>query len=289
MFQSVLAVLLFGMMPVGSGGPVSTLDAALLQVNSPSPLAADVLPDALKNKVLTASGVTIVDLETAQPLFAKNEDVRRPIASLTKLMTAVLIVEHHELSEWVTVPKTITTIPDSVHLTPGQHFRVGELLTAMLVSSSNEAAYTLAVFHSGSESAFAVEMNERAKSLGLAGTSFANATGFDSTEQWSTARDVANLATFALHIPELRARLSLSNAAVTSREGTRIVLEQTHHLLKTDTPVIAGKTGTTDAAGQCLMSVVREKNRDYLVVLLASRERYRDMQVLLSVLASLLA
>jgi D-alanyl-D-alanine carboxypeptidase (penicillin-binding protein 5/6) len=132
-------------------------------------------------------------------------------------------------------------------------------------------------------------MNERAKSLGLTGTSFANATGFDSTEQFSTARDVANLATFALHIPELRARLSLSNAAVTSREGTRIVLEQTHQLLKTDTPVIAGKTGTTDAAGQCLMSVVREKDRDYLVVLLASRERYRDMQILLSVLASLLA
>ncbi len=289
MFQSVLAVLLFGMMPVGSSGPVSTLDAALLQVTSPSPLVG-VLTDALKDKTLTASGVTIVDLETAQPLFAKNEDARRPIASLTKLMTAVLIVENEDLSAWVTVPKAVTTITDtSVRLTPGHHYRVGDLLTAMLVSSSNDAAYTLAVFHSGSEASFAAEMNERAKSLGMEDTFFENSTGFDATQQYSTARDVANLATFALHIPELRSRLSLSNAAVTSREGTRVALEQTHQLLKTDTAVVAGKTGTTDAAGQCLMSVVRENNRDYLVVLLASSERYRDMQVLLSVLASLLA
>lgn len=289
MFQSVLAVLLFGMMPVGSSGPVATLDAALLQVASPSPLAG-ILPDALKGKTLTASGVTIVDLETAQPLFGKNEDVRRPIASLTKLMTAVLILENEDLNDWVTVPEAVTTIPDTaVRLTPGDHYRVGDLLTAMLVSSSNDAAYTLAVFHSGSEASFAAEMNERAKTLGMDDTFFENSTGFDAMRQYSTARDVANLATFALRIPELRSRMSLPNAAISSREGTRIALEQTHQLLRTDTPVVAGKTGTTDAAGQCLMSVVREKDRDYLVVLLASRERYRDMQVLLSVLASLLA
>lgn len=289
MFQSVLAVLLFGMMPVGNTGHVSALDTALLEVASPSPLAG-VLPEALKGKVLTASGLTVVDLQTAQILYARDANTRRPIASLTKLMTAILIVEHHDLDEWVTVPKMVSTIPDtSVRLAPGHHLRVGELLTAMLVSSSNDAAYTLSVFHSGSEASFAVEMNERAKSLGLIDTSFANATGFDSADQWSTARDVANLAAYALNVPELRSRMSLSNAVITSREGARIPLEQTHQLLKQDSVVTAGKTGTTDAAGQCLMSVVHEGDRDYLVVLLSSRERYRDMQVLLSVLASLLA
>lgn len=288
MVQSVLAVLLFGMVPIGSQSPSLALDKAFLEVAAPSPLVGK-FPEALRHRTLTASGVTIVDLESAQMLFSVNPDERRPIASLTKLMTAVVIEERRDLAEWVVVPKGVTAIQgNAVRLIPGQHFRVGDLLTAMLVSSSNDAAFALALHHSGSEEAFAKLMNERAAALGLDHTSFVNAMGFDNPAQLSTPRDVAHLATFALKKNALRERMSLSHASIRSREGTEVALEQTHQLLKTKSAVVAGKTGTTDAAGQCLMSVVRERDRDYLVVILSSSERYRDMRVLLSVFANLL-
>lgn len=289
MLQSVLAVLLFGMVPVSGGSVVGSVDSDFLSVLPPSPLIES-LPKAMEKERLTASGFTIMDLETSQTLYAHNANSRRPVASLTKLMTAVVIYEKRPLGEWVTIPNGVNAIVDSkVVLTPGQHYQVGQLLTAMLVSSSNDAAYALAVHHSGTEEAFAAEMNERALTLGLKDTHFTNSMGFDDAQHWSTAQDIAHLASFALHYPELKSRLSLPQSEVRSREGTTIALEQTHLLLNGSSPVIAGKTGTTVAAGQCLMSVVREKDRDYLVVLLSSRERYQDMRLVLNVLAHLLA
>lgn len=290
MFSSVLSVLLLGMVPSWSDVPFPQPDVTHISVASPSPLQAS-LTDVLEaKKPLSASGVIIMDLQSAQVLYERHADAQRPMASLTKLMTALLITEHHSLDEWVTIPRSAGHLAEaSVSLKVGDHFRVGDLLTAMLVSSSNQAAFSLAVFHSGTEAEFATLMNNRAASLGLTHTSFQNAVGFDDPHQWSTPRDIAHLAAFAFAKPELHDRMSLPADTIKSREGTVVALTQTHLLLKQESPVVAGKTGTTDAAGQCLMSIVKEGSREYIVVLLGSHQRYRDMQAVLSVLASLFA
>lgn len=291
MFPAILSVLLFGMLP-GGGAASSVGDhVGVLRRLSIAPPAivtrgrGELVP--LLN--VTASGVIVVDLQSGQTVYARDAELQRPMASLTKLMTALLIAERHDLRAWVAVPPDVTREGHVVRLPPGEHFTVGDLLTSLLVDSANDAADVLARFHSGSAAAFADEMNARARELGLARTSFRNPAGFDDPQQLSSARDVAWLATHVLRRSELRRRLSMRAGTIVSREGTAVALLQTHELLQQITPVIAGKTGTTDDAGQCLMSVVRSGGRDYLVVLLGSRERYADMRIVLEVLASLVS
>lgn len=290
MLGEVLSVLLMGVIPVWGGGS-AVPPAFPLTVEPPFAAGMQLLTSIQGGDALSASGVVITDLRSGQTLYARDGQVRRPMASLTKLMTALLIAEQHGLDEWVKVPSDIGSVEGTVaKLPPGHQFTVGDLLKAVLVGSANDAAVTLARFHSGNEEAFVVEMNERAKVLGLHNTSFANPVGFDADQQWSTPQDIAWLSTFVLRREELRSRLSLHQATIRSKTGTSVAVEQTHQLLRdASSSVVAGKTGTTVAAAECLVSVVQEGDREILVVLLGSRHRYGDMHTLLSILKSLFA
>jgi D-alanyl-D-alanine carboxypeptidase len=209
-----------------------------------------------------------------------------PMASLTKLMTALIIVDNHAMDEKVRVPADIEDVEgNSVHLPAGDTFTVGDLLSALLIKSSNDAAVTLARFHSGSESEFAKVMNARAQVLGLNDTHYDNASGLDSRRQTSTPRDVALLGTFVMRIPEIALRMSTASETITSLEGRSMSLSHTNNLVHgSESSVIAGKTGTTDGAGQCLLSIVEDEGRKYVVVLLRSANRYGDMSRILPVL-----
>ena len=283
----VLSVLLMGLIPVPAlpqGGDVPMIPSLS------APLSADAFPSRSLAASLSASGVTIVDLQSGQELFGRLAQRRRPIGSLAKVMTALLIVESRGMDEEVKIPATAAAMPGStVRLPPGKHFTVGDLLSATLIASANDAAETLAIYHSGSADAFVAAMNDRARSLGLQDTSFSNPTGLDEPGQWSTPRDLAWLAAYALRQPQIRERMSTASAVITSREGDTLNLQHTHALLRTGSDVLAGKTGTTAAAGQCLLSLVREGGREYLVVLLGSRERYADMRAVLRVLRAFFA
>lgn len=203
------------------------------------------------------------------------------MGSLAKLLTALLIVEHHDLGEIVTVPEGIErTQGSTVGLKPGEQYTVGDLLTALLVASANDAAETLAFFHAGSDQAFVVAMNERARVLGLRNTSFANPAGLDDPGQESTPRDIAWLAVFVLQRQTLRARMGLPSASITPLGGHPLTFMHTHAMLG-EGGIVAGKTGTTDAAGQCLFSLVRRGGREYVTVILGSRNRYADMRAIL--------
>jgi D-alanyl-D-alanine carboxypeptidase (penicillin-binding protein 5/6) len=287
--QLFLSVLLLGMVPapgVHDAGTISFLD---LPLSPPAALEAQDFPSRKLSQVLSASGAVIIDLQSGQEIFARNADRRRAMASLTKLMTAVIIAETHSMEEVVEVPKGIQSIDGSkVPLPAGEKFTVGDLLSALLIPSANDAAETLAIHHSGSADVFVQLMNERAASLGLQNTSFANPSGLDDVRQWSTPRDISRLAAYALRNPEIRQRLSTAHSTITSINGRRIVLENTHKLLRQGM-VLAGKTGTTNAARQCLFSLVEEHGREYVVVLLGSRERYGDMRAVLRILQNLFA
>ncbi len=288
MYGPLLSVLLMGMIPVwGLEANIRPLTREL----TVAPPAIGIEAKAVLRVALdpvTASGIIITDLESGQSIFERNADVLRPMASLTKLMTALIIVEEHTLDEQVTVPMDIlkTVGNDYDHLPPGDVFTVGDLLSAMLISSSNDAAVTLAKFHSGTVAEFAKVMNARAKSLGLKSTSYDNPIGLDAPLQDSTPRDLAWLATYVLRYQDIRARMSVPEMQIKSANNFSMLLSHTHELLHEDSFVIAGKTGTTDAAGQCLLSIVEVNGRRYVAVLLHSEDRYRDMRAIVTALKS---
>lgn len=289
MFGPILSVLLMGMIPVWDLPPIEPLSATLTVAPPAVSSENGTAPHLDLGDHVSASGVMIMDLQSGQVLAERNADLSRPMASLTKLMTALIIVENHTLDEKVKVPMDIDKVPgnDTHHLYAGDTYTVGDLLSAMLIISSNDAAVTLARYDSGTVAAFAQKMNERARSLGLSHTSYDNPVGFDAPRQESTPQDLAWLAMYVLKRPEISKRMSTPDTQIMSLNGHPMSLVHTNELLHEDSFVIAGKTGTTDDAGQCLLSIVEEKGREYVVILLHSRDRYGDMKVILPRLAAL--
>lgn len=283
MVGPLLSVLVFGIVPIwGMGDPGIPL-ARDLRVSPP--LSSDLIrsvPQLLAGG-LSASGVVVIDLESGQTVYASRPLQSRPMASLTKLMTALLIVEHHSLDEDVQIAPAVSAVKDNVvGLQVGDTYALGDLLSAMLVHSANDAAVALAVHDAGSEEAFVEKMNARAAALGLSTTVYRTATGFDASGQRSSPRDLGILSMFVLKYPAIADRLSLESASIKSRSGTLLGFTHTHQLLRQENAIIAGKTGTTDGARQCLMSVFEDRGHRYAAILLHSDNRYGDMRRILS-------
>lgn len=279
MYHSILSALFLGLFPAVT--PVA-LPAQVMDIRIAAPAEKTI---AVEDR-LSASGIVILDLESGQRLYGRQETVRRPMASITKLMTALIIAENHDMDEQVRIPDNIGTVKgNTANLPPGEIFTVGNLLSALLIASANDAAYALALHHSATESSFIYNMNIRAEALGMKSTSFANASGLDHPRQWSTPQDIAWLTMFALKYPEIRNRMSTESDVVYSRQGSQVSLSHTHLLVHSSNAVWGGKTGTTDAAGQCLVSLVEYEGKEYVVVLLNSLQRYGDMKSILHAIA----
>lgn len=276
MYRSLLSALLLGLLPSVDSNAIDISALERMDIAPPS-------QELTLTTQLSASGVVIYDLESRQKLYAKQERFQRPMASLTKLMTALIIVEHHPLDTIVRIPKGVLDVTgNKAYFEPGQRFTVADLLSALLINSANDAALTLAQFHSGSVSAFVSEMNQRALQLGMTATSFRNPAGLDHPAHWSTPQDIAGLTMFALQHPDITDRLARSGQKIVSLEGDIIQLYHTHALLHEVSPVLAGKTGTTRDAKQCLMSIVALHDKQYIVVLFNSNQRYKDMATIIA-------
>jgi len=285
MYGPILSVLLMGMVPVWGLHDAAPLLAQEIRVAPPASTRAESF-GPLDDR-LTASGVIIVDLDSGQTVYDRNVAIPRPMASLTKLMTALIIVENHSLDEVVTVPLEVEdVIGTKAWLPPGEQFTVADLLSALLIMSANDAAITLAQYHSGSVEKFVTVMNERAAELGLKDTTYMNPSGLDAPSQRSSPRDLAWLAMFVMRMEPVAERLGTPSDQISALSGKTITLIHTHQLVRDADPssVLAGKTGTTDAAGQCLLSIVEAGGRRYITVLLHSKDRYADMRAVLSML-----
>jgi D-alanyl-D-alanine carboxypeptidase len=284
MLSALTSLLLLGVVPPS---PPVVSAATLPGIELVSIAPPNQIASRITMPVLSASGAILVDLDSGDVLYAKNANQRRPIASLTKIMTALLILEHHALSEIVTIPPIAEQIPGStVGFIPGQHFTVGALMKALLLPSANDAAYTLAVFHSRSVGAFVKAMNERVQSLGLDNTHFANPAGLDSDQQYSTPRDLAWLTMAALKHNSFRSIVGTRTARITNDNGKDFSLRNTNELLHYNQDVYGVKTGTTDAAKECLVVLFSHRSHPYLFVLLGSHDRYTDSLYILQAVAS---
>ncbi len=197
---------------------VAALAAALL-VGAPAATAAESPPET------SGAAAIVVDARTGDELYGKDPREERPIASTTKLMTALLTLERADLDDvFKAAPYSASPVESKIGLMPGERMTVEDLLTALVLESANDAAVTLAEGVAGSRDAFVREMNRRAVALGLRDTSYANPVGFDDPENYSSARDLAELARRLLTNPSSPAsptcRWRRSTAATTSARST---------------------------------------------------------------------
>ena len=222
---------------------------------------------------VTAAAYVVLDAGTGRPLAAVDADERRPVGSLVKLMTAHLALQAGEPGHRVTVPALdIAGDESQVGLVPGEVQRRDTLLAATLVASANDAARALAVDVGGDEAHFVEMMNAEADALGLDDTRYANPTGVDDRDQWSTAHDVAVLADGLMDDAAFRALVDDQGVTVDARDHAA-----TNDLLGTYAGADGIKTGHTDEAGWCLAaSATRDGRRLIVVVLGTPSEHARD-------------
>ena len=261
--------------------PAPSIAHPVLKTASPSALA------------LSAQGVIALDLASETILFTKNEHTPFYPASTVKIMTALVVRDQFPLDDLVTLTSSDLTISNSIGLQVGETLTVADLLQALLISSSNEAAQALASHHPQGMTAFVDLMNAKADELNLTTAHFISPEGFDNTEQKISAFDLLILSRALLQDDYLRSIVALDQTTISNTSGRLYHLINTNQLFDAHTiiqtadqsfqPEVYGiKTGTTPLALEALSSFIRLDSHDFLIVVLESKTRYNDTVSLLS-------
>jgi serine-type D-Ala-D-Ala carboxypeptidase (penicillin-binding protein 5/6) len=243
---------------VAAGVPTAMVPASARGKTATGPMI-DVVgaPAGVKAK----SGI-VVDATTGQVLWAQDEDADRPIASITKVMTALVVIQAGGLNQQVVVPKAVTGYvakyaANAAGLIPGQKFTADELLHIMLVLSAADAAYTLASAYGPGLPAFIAKMNAEAARLGLTHTHFTSPDGLPyptETATYSTAAELVRLGEVAMSYPEFRSIVGLRIYNLPKGDGHNAVSVSSDNAFLSTYPGAVGiKTGFTNAAGHTLL------------------------------------
>lgn len=237
--------------------------------------------DAPAKPSIKASALYLVELKSGRVLLEQDSTRRLPPASLTKIMTALIALESAPLQEVVKIDRRALVHTSSLKFKAGEEFLLRDLLTAMLVSSANDACEAVAWHVGGNADKFVALMNERARTLGLHNTHFANACGFDAPGHYSTAADLAKLTKQALQEPVFSMMVRTIARDIATVDGTRKVsLHSTNELLLN--PDVNGvKTGYTSKAGRCLIASMFKDGHRLLLVGLNVKDRWEQVPRLL--------
>lgn len=240
--------------------------AALLTMG-PVPALADAEPPET-----SAAAYIVTEADTGDVLAQKNADDRRLIASTTKIMTALVVLERCDIDETVTIDPTWTGIEgSSMYLRAGQELTVRELLYGLMLASGNDAAVALACVAAGDIDSFAALMNERAAALGCENTHFSNPNGLDAPDHYSSARDLAIITAEAIESAAFREIVSC--AVKTIGENTF----SNHNRLLTECEGVFGvKTGYTEAAGRSLVTCCERDGVTLICVTLSDPDDWAD-------------
>jgi D-alanyl-D-alanine carboxypeptidase (penicillin-binding protein 5/6) len=226
---------------------------------------------------VSAHAALLVDVDSGQTLFSLRPSDPLPPASTVKIMTALVVLRRARLDEKVTVSPRAAGVEGSLMgLVSGESLTVEDLLYGLLLPSGNDAAVALAEHVGGSEAGFVALMNETAAELGLAQTHFTSSHGLDDPAEMISAADLLTLTKAALEYPTFATIVATPTAQVAGR-----TLTNTNELLGTYPGVNGIKTGTTDAAGECLVASLMQGKHRLLAVLLGSQDRYTDIKALL--------
>lgn len=232
---------------------VHMTEAAALEL----PTAAQTIPNTA-DYATKAKAAVLMDARSGRVLFAQNANQRLPMASTTKIMTALITLEQENLDAYFTVnPDAIRVEGSSMGLVANDQASLSALAYGMLLASGNDGANAAAVRIAGSQAAFAQMMNERAAEIGMEDTHFVTPSGLNDSEHYSTAYDMALLAREALQNPRFADICSKSKAVVQyGNPPYNRWLSNHNRLLRSYEGAVGVKTGFTEAAGRCLVSCV---------------------------------
>lgn len=231
---------------------------------------------------LTAKSSLLFDINSQQILYSQNPQEKLPIASLTKLVTANIIIEEHQLDEVVTIPIEATQIGGStMYLRAGERITVENLLKGLIINSANDAAIALSIHNAETTDKFVEKMNQYANQLQMNNSHFSNPMGYDSPENYSTAEDLLKITLKTIQNPTLTNFASIQTTTAQSIDQTI-----THNLKNTNLELsnfqqINGlKTGTTNTAGQCLITTTNSE-QPQVSIIIGSSNRFQDTKTML--------
>ncbi len=212
------------------------------------------------------------DLASQCYLVQKNLNKKRPIASLTKIMTAVIVLEEMDLNSIVTVSKNVNqTTGSKLWIAPGNKFRAEELLKGMLIRSANDCAATLQYSYDqeNGKDEFVKKMNRKARLLGMKKTKFVESTGLSENNR-STVKDLSLLTKYALKKETFRQMIKTYQSVVRTTSGYGFSVINTNRLLRTDKDIFGIKTGYLEEAGQCFIAGAEQNDHEIVTILLGA-------------------
>lgn len=229
-----------------------------------------VLPAAAAEPDIAAAGAVLMEKESGRVLWARNADEVMPMASTTKIMTAVLVLENAGLNDTVTVCREAVSAPKvKIDLQEGEHMTVEQLLYALMLRSANDAAVALAVHVGGSTDAFCRAMTEKAAALGCTDTVFVTPNGLDKGDHHSTPHDMAIIAAYALNDPDFVRIVNTKHISFSTDKKT-YDLTTTDRFLSEYSGAMGIKTGFTGKAGHCFAGAAKRDGMTLISVVLAS-------------------
>ena len=248
------------------------------------PAVQNIVGTNIKKPEITAKSAIVYDLTKKEVLYEKNPKEKLPMASLAKIMTAIVALENKKRDDRYIVLKENLVGEDSMGLSEGEVLSLEELLYGLMLNSGNDAAEVLATNFNGGRGAFIKAMNDKAKSLGLSDTSFTNPTGLEGDgNQYTTTYDLVVISRYALYNFPLFAKIVSTfsyNIAQTATHKAYFLENETN--LLTSYPGVKGiKTGYTPEAGLCLVTYLDYNGHQIMGVLLGSENRRQEMKDLL--------
>lgn len=231
---------------------------------------------------ISAQGVVVYDLESGVTLYGRNTQVLLSPASTTKIMTALVALEHYNLDDVVTVA-TVANSGQVMGIVPGEQITVENLLYGALIHSGNDATWALAEHFEGGVEKFVAAMNEKADSLHLTNTNFTNPVGFDDPNHKMSAIDLTRLAAFALTNKTIAKMVAIPEITISDVTHTRFHALTNVNTLLGKIPGVAGiKTGWTEEAGENLVTLIERNGHRIIIVVLKSRDRFADTEALIN-------
>lgn len=237
----------------------------------------------LRIKAISAGAYTVIEQSSGRILYSSNGSTEMPMASTTKVMTALLTVENLDLTKTYDIPDSAVGIEgSSIYLKKGEKLTGEELLYGLMLASGNDAAYALAEIISGSAEEFVELMNRRAGELGLKNTHFADPCGLKSKNHYTTSDDLARLCAFAMKNETFCRVVSTQNHQISgANEGETRYLHNKNRILGEFAGGNGIKTGYTLAAGRCLCASAKRGDMQLICVVLNDREWFYDCETLL--------
>lgn len=251
-------------------------DEEELLENEVKEISVETIAEEQKEPVLNAKAAVIYDRKTKEIIWGKNENEKKAMASTTKIMTAIVVLEKGNLSDVVTISKKAANTGGSrLKINTNDKISVLDLLYGLMLRSGNDAAVALAEYVGGSIEGFAKLMNKKAIEIGLKNTHFVTPHGLDNIEHYTTAYELAVLTDYAMQNEKFSKIVNTKNTTI-SINGVARNIYNTNELLGTLNGVNGVKTGFTNNAGRCLVtSCTRNGNQIITVVLGCDAKKYR--------------